>query len=276
MARDCLCLTFVLIFASGCGKKEPTAPEEIPDGPDWSNQELLAHLKSQGLPLRMAPCRGGQLFIITTEGDETTAPAAASRHDSGVRQPTVVVCTKTSSGRQAKDMASQAGEGAYAWGRYYFTGSAGALSLFREALTSAQPVSDPDSALDYEHLQAKLRAKGLPAKMRTVSGTRLVILAESDAETDAIAREFDNDSKVLKARRFQPDELAKIKPATVSAFNSAVIVMKFRFHVQAVESAGEVPVSFVWKRFSFIAIPTSEPANPNGNDALNKIKSALQ
>ncbi len=275
MPRVCLCLTFVLIFASGCGKKEPTAPEEIPDGPDWSNQEMLDHFKSRGLPLRMAPCRGGQLFIITTEGDETTAPVAATRHDSGAKQPTVVVCSKTSSGRQAKDMASQAGGGAYAWGRYYFTGSAEALSLVREALTSPQVVADPDAGLDYDDLLAKLRAKGIPAKLRTVNGTRLIVVAESVPEIDAIAREFDND-RVLKDRRFPPDELAKIKPATVAAYNSAVIVMKFRFHVQAIESAGEAPVSFVWKRFSFIAIPTSEPANPNGNDALNKIKSALQ
>ncbi|MCE9563182.1 MAG: hypothetical protein K8U57_14155 [Planctomycetes bacterium] len=260
---------------AACAKRDATSATVVPsDASDWTYAELLDHLKARGLPLTMAPCRAGQLFLITTEGDERTATTAASGIDAGGKLATAITCIKSESARQAKEAADQ--RGSFTWGRFAFNGDEEAINLFRQALATKEPVSDSSPDLSYEELAEKLKSKGLPAKLRTVRDNRLVVLADSDALVDRIVSDFDT-GRVRKDHTFRVEEFKTIPATTVAAFNSGVIVVKHRFHIQAIESAGgNSASSFAWGRFSFFAVQVIDPTTYTTNDALKKIKASLQ
>lgn len=91
----------------------------------------------------MRPCNRGQFYMLTESDGEVFAETFYA--DMGLTHSDGFVCVKTSSAREAREMAGSHERRTLAWGRYYFSGNDELLDLVRRALTSRHRVG-ADSA----------------------------------------------------------------------------------------------------------------------------------
>jgi len=90
-------------------------------------------MRARGLKVHMAPCEGGQFYLLT--GDPNEAILWARLMPSYGIHPNGVVCHNAGSARGAKQRADRHERGTFTWGRYCFTGRDDkTLDTFRRAL----------------------------------------------------------------------------------------------------------------------------------------------
>jgi hypothetical protein len=123
----------VRLLRGGIGTSHPGSLLLNPDGPDWTYQELLAHLRSKGLTLRMTPWDSYQLYVMT-DNDEGVSNAYWRAESMGLGRvggerlgdwevvPPFVACRKMASAKAAKEEAESYERNTFYWGRFYFHG----------------------------------------------------------------------------------------------------------------------------------------------------------
>lgn len=119
----------------------PPPPDVSGDGPDWTYRELLDHLRSKGLKIRMTPFHGSQMYVLAESDDEVfyAYTVTDQNRSAGLFYLTTesVICFKCPSAKDAKDAADRRESGTFFWGRFVFRGPAdgAAFLAVRKALT---------------------------------------------------------------------------------------------------------------------------------------------
>ncbi len=269
----------------------PPPPDVSGDGPDWTYRELLDYFRSRGLVVMMAPCSGGQFYMLSD--DDRDAVVYASSVQDGSIDSRAVVCNKLSSVRSAKELADRRESGTFSWGRYCFSGDPKTLDLFRQTLVGRGPVTDGFADWTYEQLVAHLKVRGFSVKVRAYpeheltaagpklpDGARLFVLTDRDDEADERAALYAT-TRISGGASILGSDANPLDPRAAVWYSRAIICVKAPTSIHARFVAGKGygldgdKRCFDWRRFAFLIPAVGSGTDGTANALGAKLRKAL-
>jgi hypothetical protein len=249
------------------------------------------------MKLRMAPCVAGQFYMQTDEQAEVYTWADVVRD--GVIASDSVVCVKTRSAREARDLAGSHESGSFAWGRFYFRGDVDTLAEIRHAVTRREPVNDSFPDWTFDQLANHLQARGLQVRVRPFEGEmvdmpryapipgmeadpskvhpfapRVVVLTDSDKKAGSVAflfalTKFGRRGAVLGAP--PAETLPRYAEAVICRRNTSAV----RANGACVADTDPGSRCFAWRRFAFLVPRAGPDSGPRADALRDRLKAAL-